>query len=499
MWCGRSVAGPVLGVCWLIATTLHLHAEAPKSTSGWSISEPNMGNQFRTCSASKRVKPAITIMLTMTVVDGRLEVLLRKATSFGTRGHKDRAELWIEDRAIYSGLIALVSHDHGEFQPPLTSKEIASLARTTMVELRADGGSATYDVSGIAHALGELRRCRSRALEAARQYGPLIDYSACKHHPARSPAAWDCMRQIGRAANRVKGRKDCLDLADEKHSVRCSEHELDVRALSACPDAVSQRDFADCKEKYRAYTFNALTRELDQDIAQRRQEALATKQAVIDRRNKAIASLPAWEGVPSPIMEFVDKGDQELPATSVFRSVAPSIYGVQAADSENDWTKGSYVTGSAVAVSTSLALTNCHVIKGQSFLRLIPSQGSTDTAPIPATPFKADLQADRCLLSVSGGLWPLRTARTAKSVEIGERVYAVGNPKGLSNTLTEGLVSGLRQMHGITLLQTSAPVSTGSSGGALIDAQGNLIGITTFILRDAQNLNFAIAADEFFK
>lgn len=200
-------------------------------------------------------------------------------------------------------------------------------------------------------------------------------------------------------------------------------------------------------------------------------------------------------------MEFVDKQDKELPATAVFRLVAPSIYGVQAADSENDWTKGSYVTGSAVAVSTSLALTNCHVIKGQSFVRLIPAgrQGPADTAPIPATPFKADLQTDRCLLSVSGGLWPLRTARTAKSVEIGERVYAVGNPKGLSNTLTEGLVSGLRQMHGITLIQTSAPVSPGSSGGALIDAQGNLVGITTFILKDAQNLNFAIAAEEFLR
>ena len=69
----------------------------------------------------------------------------------------------------------------------------------------------------------------------------------------------------------------------------------------------------------------------------------------------------------------------------------------------------------------------------------------------------------------------------------------------LENTLGEGIVSGLRKRRDVDLVQTTAPISPGSSGGGLFDASGNLIGITTFLLRDGQNLNFAIAADTFWK
>ena len=61
--------------------------------------------------------------------------------------------------------------------------------------------------------------------------------------------------------------------------------------------------------------------------------------------------------------------------------------------------------------------------------------------------------------------------------------------------MADGIVSGLRALNGRNLVQTSAPISPGSLGGGLFDARGNLVGITTFLLRDAQNLNFAIFAD----
>jgi S1-C subfamily serine protease len=128
-----------------------------------------------------------------------------------------------------------------------------------------------------------------------------------------------------------------------------------------------------------------------------------------------------------------------------------------------------------------------------------PEKRGATSLPLRATPLKADLQTDRCLLSVRGGLEPIRSVRKLHDVEIGERVYTIGNPKGLANTLGDGLVSGLRELGGITMIQTSAPVSPGSSGGALVDAHGALLGITTFIVKDAQNLNFAIAAEEFWR
>jgi len=70
---------------------------------------------------------------------------------------------------------------------------------------------------------------------------------------------------------------------------------------------------------------------------------------------------------------------------------------------------------------------------------------------------------------------------------------------GLTKTLGEGLISGLRSEGGISYVQTTAPISPGSSGGALVDSKGALVGITTFLLKDAENLNFAIAAEEFWR
>ena len=74
----------------------------------------------------------------------------------------------------------------------------------------------------------------------------------------------------------------------------------------------------------------------------------------------------------------------------------------------------------------------------------------------------------------------------------GEAVMAVGNPKGLDRTVSNGIVSAFRDDD--TLVQFTAPISPGSSGGALIDSDGNVIGMPTGVLGDGQNLNFAIAS-----
>ena len=89
--------------------------------------------------------------------------------------------------------------------------------------------------------------------------------------------------------------------------------------------------------------------------------------------------------------------------------------------------------------------------------------------------------------------------RDFSDLVIGETVYTIGSPKGLDRTFAQGLLSGLRKMDGVEYIQTTAPVSEGSSGGGLFDDRGNLIGITTFTMRGAQNLNFAIAASEYWK
>ncbi len=76
------------------------------------------------------------------------------------------------------------------------------------------------------------------------------------------------------------------------------------------------------------------------------------------------------------------------------------------------------------------------------------------------------------------------------------RVFAIGAPYGLELSLSDGLIAALRHENGVDLVQTTAPISRGLSGGGLFDAQGRLVGITTFYLSGSQNLNFAIAADQ---
>ncbi len=105
----------------------------------------------------------------------------------------------------------------------------------------------------------------------------------------------------------------------------------------------------------------------------------------------------------------------------------------------------------------------------------------------------ADADRDLCELNV-GNLQAPRASLYTGRLRVGQRVYAVGAPEGLELTISEGLVSSIREMDGAHYIQTSAPISSGSSGGGLFDVEGRLLGLTTFIIPEGQNLNFALPA-----
>ena len=133
--------------------------------------------------------------------------------------------------------------------------------------------------------------------------------------------------------------------------------------------------------------------------------------------------------------------------------------------------------------------------------RVEPSRSSHGATTLKADVVGADPVTDRCLLRVQdGGLVPVPGLRDYTTLTIGEAVYTIGSPQGLANTLGAGLLSGLRTGDDKTeYIQITAPLSAGSSGGGLFDDRGNLIGITSFTIRDSQNLNFAIAASQFWR
>jgi len=147
-------------------------------------------------------------------------------------------------------------------------------------------------------------------------------------------------------------------------------------------------------------------------------------------------------------------------------------------------------------VSSKEAITNCHVVANAKSIIL-----ANGVRTLSAKVVSADPSTDRCYLRVADGeLDPVSGIRDYTTLAVGEAVFTIGSPKGLVNTLGSGLLSGLRKSEGESeYIQITAPVSEGSSGGGLFDDRGNLIGVTTFTVRDSQNLNFAIAASEFWR
>ena len=175
-----------------------------------------------------------------------------------------------------------------------------------------------------------------------------------------------------------------------------------------------------------------------------------------------------------------------LTASEVFRRAAPSVVVVLAVDAR-DQTKG---TGGGVVVAQDRVITNCHVSDAAAIVYV-----KRDGERVKARVIERATEKDLCLLQVPTGNAPMVKLRRSADVQIGEAVYAIGNPQGLEQTLSPGLISQLRQTEKGLLLQTTAPISPGSSGGGLFDEAGLLIGITVGQYKDAQNLNFAIPVD----
>ncbi|HVY30372.1 MAG TPA: S1C family serine protease [Polyangiaceae bacterium] len=192
-----------------------------------------------------------------------------------------------------------------------------------------------------------------------------------------------------------------------------------------------------------------------------------------------------------PSKDFPQAAADTLAAEALFQKVSPSIARV-----ECELPDGTS-QGSAVAVAPDLLLTNCHVVSGARKIKVM--QGKSEW---PARLQASDPDKDRCTLQVAGAHFkPILGVRPYVDMKVGERLYTVGNPNGFDLTLTDGILSALREEGGVRYVQTTAPISPGSSGGGLFDTRGNLVGITTLVVVGEghlnQSLNFAIAAEMF--
>lgn len=151
-------------------------------------------------------------------------------------------------------------------------------------------------------------------------------------------------------------------------------------------------------------------------------------------------------------------------------------------------------SGSGFLVSADgKILTNYHVIQHtkQATVRLA-NEDAYDTVEV----IDVDRRKDIALLKIKAVSLPFLKLGHSNSAQIGDKVYALGNPLGVfQNTLSDGILSGIRQMDGYKLFQISAPISHGSSGSPVFNSSGEVIAIVEATLSEGQNLNFAIPID----
>lgn len=172
---------------------------------------------------------------------------------------------------------------------------------------------------------------------------------------------------------------------------------------------------------------------------------------------------------------------------AIYQKVSPSVFTVY---SINKNTQDVASFGSAVAVTSDIVATNCHIFMFGN-KALIEINGNKS----PAQLVYQDKRHDLCMLKVPDSQFTPVELRPAEKVNIGEPVYAIGNPVGLSKSLSRGIVSNKHRWQGLNLLQTDASISKGSSGGGLFDEDGNLIGITTLMARNANDISLAIPSE----
>jgi serine protease Do len=200
-------------------------------------------------------------------------------------------------------------------------------------------------------------------------------------------------------------------------------------------------------------------------------------------------SPPASPLIAPRLKPSITKGEPQtkpIPLTveAIAAPALPALVTVFIKDARGDLLK----SGSGFFIEPKKVVTNVHVISGGGVVRV----ATLDKHEYSVVAARTDEEHDLALLDVPDAVkvnaLPLGNPET---VAIGESVVAAGSPLGMQGAISTGIVSAKRLIKGARVIQTTAPISQGSSGDPLINSRGEVIGINSFLAAGGQNLNFA--------
>lgn len=188
---------------------------------------------------------------------------------------------------------------------------------------------------------------------------------------------------------------------------------------------------------------------------------------------------------PKPIAK-ISTPKKALTAKEAYEKCSPFVFSINTYDVGGN----PYGTASGFLLNTDgLAVTNMHVFYDALSANATFKDG---TAYEVEGIVGVDPNNDCVLIKLKGSNFPKPSLGDSDKIETGDAIFTIGNPRGLSETISTGIISSVSREDYSGWIQITAPISKGSSGGALINEYGQVIGITAGTLADSQNLNFAV-------
>ncbi len=227
---------------------------------------------------------------------------------------------------------------------------------------------------------------------------------------------------------------------------------------------------------------------------------------VTQRTLKLINNASGGQNPPRPCeMGSAEKSEVELldaysrAVITVVDAVGPAVVSISTGTRSNNAEPYAGGAGSGVIIAPDgYVLTNDHVVHGSKSLAVSLTNGTTHAAAIVGT----DPATDLAVIRADSANLPFATLGESASLRAGQLVIAIGNPFGFQSTVSTGVVSALgralRSREGRlieNIIQHTAPLNPGNSGGPLVDSRGRIVGLNTAIIMGAQGIGFSIPSD----